>query len=283
MDLTRLEINRRTALLTSAAIAANVINPMRAFAQETPRKGGVFNVHYGAEQRQLNPSIQASTGVYIIGGKIQENLVDLDANGQPVGVLAESWEASPDGKTVTFKLRKGVTWHDGKPFTSADVAIHRHGHVEEDPQLRLDAAAVPDRGRYARRRRPRSSATSGRCRSICLLRALPDLGYISAKHLYESGDIRQNPANLAPVGTGPFKFVKYERGQYIIADRNPNYWRPNAPYLDRIVWRVITDRAAAAAQMEAGELHYSSVLGPDDLRHGAARQGQALRRLDQGQ
>src|ERR1700688_979182 len=121
MDLTRLEINRRTALLTSAAIAANVINPMRAFAQETPRKGGVFNVHYAAEQRQLNPSIQASTGVYIIGGKIQENLVDLDSNGQPVGVLAESWEASPDGKTVTFKLRKGVTWHDGKPFTSADV------------------------------------------------------------------------------------------------------------------------------------------------------------------
>ena len=150
MDLTRLEINRRTALLTSAAIAANVINPMRAFAQETPRKGGVFNVHYGAEQRQLNPSIQASTGVYIIGGKIQENLVDLDANGQPVGVLAESWEATPDGKTVTFKLRKGVTWHDGKPFTSADVEFTAMNDVEEDPQLRLDAAAVPDRGRHAR-------------------------------------------------------------------------------------------------------------------------------------
>jgi peptide/nickel transport system substrate-binding protein len=121
MGFTRLEINRRTALMTSAAIAADVINPMRAFAQETPRRGGVFNVHYGAEQRQLNPSIQASTGVYIIGGKIQENLVDLDGNGQPVGVLAESWEASPDGKTVPFRLRKGVTWHDGKPFTSADV------------------------------------------------------------------------------------------------------------------------------------------------------------------
>src|SRR5262249_31164725 len=55
MDLTRFEISRRTALLTSAAIAANVINPMRAFAQETPRKGGVFNVHYGAEQRQPQP------------------------------------------------------------------------------------------------------------------------------------------------------------------------------------------------------------------------------------
>ena len=119
--MTRFEITRRAALLTSAAIAANVANPFRAFAQETPKKGGVFNVHYGAEQRQLNPSLQASTGVYIIGGKIQEALVDLDANGQPVGVLAESWESSADGKTITFKLRKGVTWHDGKPFTSADV------------------------------------------------------------------------------------------------------------------------------------------------------------------
>jgi peptide/nickel transport system substrate-binding protein len=70
MDLPRLEINR-TALLTSAAIAANVINPMRAFAQETPRRGGVFNVHYGAEQRQLNPSLQASspTAIPTIGAR----------------------------------------------------------------------------------------------------------------------------------------------------------------------------------------------------------------------
>ena len=260
MDLTRLEINRRTALLTSAAIAANVINPMRAFAQETPKKGGVFNVHYGAEQRQLNPSIQASTGVYIIGGKIQENLVDLDAGGQPVGVLAESWEATPDGKTVTFHLRKGVTWHDGKPFTSADVEFTAMNmwkkilNYGSTLQLFLTAVETPDpQTAVFKYERPMPLNL--------LLRALPDLGYISAKHLYESGDIRQNPTNLAPVGTGPFKFVKYERGQYIIADRNADYWRPNAPYLDRIVWRVITDRAAAAAQMEAGELHYSPFSG----------------------
>ena len=121
MDLTRLEINRRTALLTSAAIAANVINPMRAFAQETPRKGGVFNVHYGAEQRQLNPSIQASTGVYIIGGKIQENLVDLDASGQPVGVLAESWEASPDGRSRKI----------ARTSTSMSIPPQSNSHMRE--------------------------------------------------------------------------------------------------------------------------------------------------------
>jgi peptide/nickel transport system substrate-binding protein len=256
MDFVHLEISRRTALLTSAAIAANVLDPMQAFAQEAPRKGGIFNVHLSSEQRQLNPSIQASTGVYIVSGKIQENLVDLDGNGKPVGVLAEDWEPSADGKTFTFRLRKGVTWHDGKPFTSADVEftamqmwkkILNYGSTL---QLFLTAVETPDPHtaifRYERPMPPN-----------LLLRALPDLGYISAKHLYDSGDIRQNPTNLAPVGTGPFKFVKYERGQYIIADRNPDYWRPNAPYLDRIVWRVITDRAAAAAQMEAGELHYT--------------------------
>ncbi|NPU12893.1 ABC transporter substrate-binding protein [Bradyrhizobium sp. 83002] len=260
MNSSRFEINRRTALLTSAAIAANVVNPFRAFAQETPRKGGVFNVHYGAEQRQLNPSLQASTGVYIIGGKIQENLVDLDANGQPVGVLAESWEAAPDGKTITFKLRKGISWHDGKPFTSADVAFTAMNmwkkilNYGSTLQLFLTAVDTPDpQTAIFRYERPMPLNL--------LLRALPDLGYVSAKHIYETGDIRQNPANLAPVGTGPFKFVKYERGQYVIAERNADYWRANAPYLDRIVWKVITDRSAAAAQLEAGELHYSPFSG----------------------
>jgi peptide/nickel transport system substrate-binding protein len=251
-----MNFTRRAVLMTSAAIAANVVRPELSFAQ-TPRKGGVFTVHFPAEQRQLNPSLQASTGVYIVGGKIQEPLVDLDANGQPVGVLAESWEAAPDGKTITFKLRQGVTWHDGKPFTSADVAFTAMNMWKKilnygtTLQLFLTAVDTPDANTAIfRYERPMPLNL--------LLRALPDLGYISPKHLYEDkGDIRQNPLNLAPVGTGPFKFVQYERGQYIIADRNPNYWRPNAPYLDRIVWRVVTDRSAAAAQMEAGQIHYS--------------------------
>ena len=214
-------------------------------------------------------------------GKIKETLVDLDAKGQPVGVLAERWEASPDGKTVTFKLRKGVTWHDGKPFTSADVQftamemwkkILNYGTTL---QQFLDAVETPDR---ADRDLP---STRGRCRSTCCCAPCPTSA--TSRHaLYEGGDIRENPANLAPIGTGPFKFVQYERGQFIIADRNANYWRPNAPYLDRIVWRVITDRAAAAAQWKPASCT-TCLSRPDDLRYGAARQGQALHRLDQGQ
>ncbi|CAM5202844.1 Glutathione-binding protein GsiB [Castellaniella defragrans] len=255
-----LEISRRTLLRMSAALAASVAAPWTAFAQETPRRGGVFTVHYGAEQRQLNPSLQASTGVYIIGGKIQESLLDLDASGKTVGVLAESWDSSKDGKTITFHLRKGVSWHDGKPFTSADVAFTAMKmwkpilNYSSTLQQFLTGVDTPDaHTAIFHYDRPMPLGL--------LLRALPDLGYVSAKHIYEHGDIQTNPANFAPVGTGPFKFVKYERGQYIIADRNPNYWRPNLPYLDRIVWRVVTDRSAAAARMESGEILYSPFSG----------------------
>jgi peptide/nickel transport system substrate-binding protein len=260
-------MTRRTALTTSAAIASSVLFPGRAFAQETPRRGGVMTVHFATEQRILNPSLQASTGVYIVGSKMQEPLVDLDANGKPAPCLAESWEASPDGKTITFKLRKGVTWHDGRPFTSADVQftamemwkkILNYGTAL---QLFLTAVDTPDASTAVLRyERPMPLGL--------LLRALPDLGHISPKHIYENGDIRQNPANTAPVGTGPFKFVQYERGQFIIAERNPNYWRENKPYLDRVIWRVVTDRSAAAAQLEAGEILFSpfSSLAIADLQ-----------------
>ena len=117
----------------------------------TPKRGGVLTVHLGSEQRILNPALRASTGVYLITSKIMEALVDLDAKGNPTPVLATSWDAAPDGKTVTFKLREGVTWHDGKPFTSADVAIYGAGDVEEASQLRHAASAISGGRRYARR------------------------------------------------------------------------------------------------------------------------------------
>lgn len=243
---------RETLLLGAAAFV-----PASALAQaETPRRGGVLTVHFATEQRILNPSLQASTGVYIVGGKIQEALLDLDAQGNPVGVLAESWESAPDGLTHVFRLRRGVTWHDGRPFTSADVQftamemwkkILNYGTTL---QQFLTEVQTPDpHTAIFKYERPMPQGL--------LLRALPDLGYISPKHVFETGDIRQNPANTAPVGTGPFRFVQYERGQFIIAERNPNYWRENMPYLDRVVWRVVPDRAAAAAQMEAGQILFS--------------------------
>ena len=65
----------------------------------------------------------------------------------------------------------------------------------------------------------------------------------------------ENPANTAPIGTGPFMFKEYERGQYIIAERNFNYWRDDLPYLDQIIWRIIPDKAAAAAWLSPAKFN----------------------------
>src|SRR5690606_33762315 len=120
-------ITRRQWLAMSGALATTPFWSQIALAQavagdtEAAVRGGILNVHLASEQRLLNPALRASTGVYIVTSKIIESLVDLDADGKVVPQLATSWEATPDGKTVTFRLREGVKWHDGKPFTSADV------------------------------------------------------------------------------------------------------------------------------------------------------------------
>lgn len=253
-----MKLSRRALLASVSAIAAAGILPKAAFAADVQGKpGGVLTVHLASEQRILNPALRASTGVYIVTGKIVEALVDLGADGKIVPVLATSWQSSPDGKTVTFKLREGVTWHDGKPFTSADVQYNalelwkKHLNYGTQLQLYLEAVDTPDA----------HTAVFRYSRPIpldLLLRALVDLGYVVPRHLYEGTNPLENPANTAPVGTGPFKFVEYQRGQYIVAERYANYWRKGLPFLDRIVWRFITDKSAAAAALETGQAQLSA-------------------------
>ena len=254
---------RRDALLSAAVLAAAGSLPRRgarAQAAAEPRRGGVLTAHLSGEQRILNPALRASTGVYAITSKMMEALVDLDAAGKPVGVLATGWEAAPDGLTVTFRLRQGVRWHDGRPFTAADVQYTAmelwKKQLNYGTQLQQDLAAVdaPDPHtavfRYAR---PMPLDL--------LLRALCDLGYVAPKHVFDGTNVLENPANTAPVGTGPFRFVEYQRGQFVIAERNPDYWREGFPYLDRMVWRFITDRSAAAAALETGQVQVSTYNG----------------------
>lgn len=250
-------LTRRNVLSAGAALAGSAAFPAGpAFAQGITR-GGTLNVHYSFEQRVLNPAIRAGVGINMVASKMIEPLVDLGKDGEIVGVLATSWQSSPDGKTITFKLRDGVKWHDGKPFTSADVqynALELWKKLQNyGTQLHRDLEAVdtPDP----------LTAVFRYARPIpldLLLRALCDLGYVVPRHLYEGTNPLENPANTAPVGTGPFKFQRYERGQFVSVEANKEYWRSGAPYLDRIFWHIIADKAAAAAALETGRVHLST-------------------------
>ncbi len=231
-----------------------------ASAQEEPRHGGTAVVHMISEQRILNPALRASTGVYNISGKIVEPLVDKSYDGyEPV--LATDWSSSEDGKEITFKLREGVKWHDGEDFTCEDVSYSAMNLWKEllnystTLQQNLEAVDCPD---------PHTAVFkySKPMPLELMLAAMPDLGHPVPKHIFEGTDILKNDYNTAPIGTGPFKFVEYERGQYVIVERNDDYWRGEEyPYLDRIVFRFIKDKSAAAAALEAGEIHESGFIG----------------------
>lgn len=231
-----------------------------AAAQDEPKRGGTAVIHMPSEQRILNPGLRASTGVYNITGKIMEPLIDKSYEGyEPV--LATDWSSSEDGREITFQLREGVRWHDGEDFTCEDVAFSAMNLWKEllnystTLQQNLEAVDCPD---------PHTAVFkySKPMPMELMLAAMPDLGHPVPKHLFEDTDILENPYNTAPVGTGPFKFVEYERGQYVVAERNDDYWRGEEyPYLDRIVWRFITDKSAAAAALEAGEIHESGFNG----------------------
>jgi peptide/nickel transport system substrate-binding protein len=226
---------------------------------ETPRKGGRLVVAADSEPRNLNPAIVASNGVFFVSSKVVEQLAEAAYDGKD-GLsprLAVSWEGAPDGRSVTFRLREGVKWHDGKPFTSADVAFSALKIWKELQNLGrtvfkdLEAVDTPDETTAIFR--------FAKPTPFQLIRnALPALSSVVPKHLYENGKIEDNSANNAPVGTGPFKFAEYKPGEYYRLTRNPEYWSKDEPYLDEIVYQVLPDRASAASALEAEEIQLAA-------------------------
>ena len=251
-------ISRRGVLAGSAILLASTALPGVLRAQEA-KKGGRLIVAADSEPRNFNPAIVASNGVFFVASKVIEPLAEASFEGKD-GLdprLAVSWEGSDDGLTVTFKLRENVSWHDGKPFTSADVAfsalqiwkpLQNLGRVVFKD---LEAVDTPDEHTAVFR--------FARPTPFQLIRnALPALTSVVPKHVYENGAIADNPANTALVGTGPFKFAEHKPGEYYRLERNDKYWGEGEPHLDEIVYRVLPDRAAAAGALEAEEIHLAA-------------------------
>src|SRR5262245_11903141 len=215
-----------------------------------PRSGGTLTIVQGAEPAALVSGVNTSTFIGTVSTKIHEGLLDYDFDLKPRPALAESWSVAPDGKTYTFKLRRGVTWHDGKPFTAADVKfsleeiwkkLHPRGRITFS---KVTAVDTPDNFTVVLKL---SDATP------MLLAALSSYeSQVLPKHVYEGKDFTTHPALNAPIGTGPFVFKEWKKGDFIRLERYPNYWDKGKPYLDAIVVRVLPGGAAAAAAIDEG-------------------------------
>ena len=244
-----------------AVVLALVFSPGDGAAQ---KPGGTLVMLVQPEPPTLAAYLSTSGPIGQVSSKVYEGLLEYDFSLKPIPGLAQSWTISPDGKTITFTLQKGVKFHDGQPFTSADVKfsvlevlkkVHPRGAATFRELTEID---TPD---------AHTAVFRLTAPAPYLMMALS--GYESPmlpKHLFEGTDVKTSKYANAPVGTGPFKFVEWQRGQYMRLDRNPDYWKKGRPYLDRVVARFVADSATRTAALEKGEVQaagFAAIPWPD--------------------
>lgn len=221
----------------------------------TPQRGGTLNFLAEPEPPVLTSLVSTSGAVMKVNAKVIEGLLDYDFNMNPVPQLATSWSVSPDGKEYTFHLRQGVKWHDGKDFTSADVAfsiltVKQYNSRGKGTFANVTEVKTPD---------PYTAIIELSQPAPYLLSAFSaNEAPMVPKHLYEGTNILSNPHNTAPIGTGPFVFKEWVRGSHILYERNPNYWDQPKPYIDRLVVKIIPDAATRTIALETGALDLGS-------------------------
>lgn len=249
---------RRVSMSLVAALLLGAV----AFAvapASAQKAGGTLVQITQPEPPNLAPYISTSAPIGQVTAKVYDGLLEYGFDLKPKPALAESWDIASDGKTVTFKLRKEVKFHDGKPFTSADVQftvmdVLKKVHPRGINTFR-DVTAVETPDEYTAVFKLANAAPY-------MLAALS--GYESPmlpKHVFSQGDIRTHANANQPIGTGPFKFVEWRRGELVRLDKNPDYWRKGMPYLDRVVVRFINDEATRTAALEKGEAHVAGFGG----------------------
>lgn len=249
-----------------AALAAGLL-PGTAAAADSPVRGGTLVAIAFPEPSTLATHINGANPISLVTSKIYDRLFVNDNAGRLVPRLALALETSKDGLNWTIRLRKGVRWHDGKPFGAADV---KYSIDEIWPRSMSNVTGVI----------ARTSAPDEYTVVLHLKEKWPALvshlgmnaGQILPRHLYQGTDLVTNPCNTKPVGTGPFMFKEWQRGSHIVLERNPNYYIPGLPHLDRIVWKVMNDSASRAAALETGAAHFA-VRNPVTFSD-AARLGQ---------
>lgn len=244
-----------------------LVLPLVAFAVScaapAPPDQVTLVVAQGGDPGALNPAVTTSGSTHPVTDQIFNGLVGLDRALTPVPELAESWTVEDEGRTYRFHLRRGVTWHDGRPFTSADVRftfeealLKYHSRTRAALEPLITSIETPDDHTVVFRLKHPYRA---------LLQRLDVVeASIIPRHRFEGRDVLQPGGPPHPIGTGPFRFVSYTPGNRVVLERNPRYFREGLPGVDRLIFRIVPDVGTAIAALERGEIDYApSVSGAD--------------------
>jgi peptide/nickel transport system substrate-binding protein len=248
------------AMLVAGGMQATLAGSLAAVATsahaETPRKGGRIKVAGSTSgvSDTLDPAKQANYTDYVRGYMFYNGLTVLDGSLTPQPSLAEEF-TTKDAKTWVFKLRKGVTFHDGKPLTPQDVvfSMMRHKNPATGSKAKVLADQIED-----------VTATGPNEVTFRLTSPNADLPAILGTfhfHIVKDG----TTDFTAGIGTGPYKVKEFKPGVRSIAVRNDNYWKPGRPYLDEIEYVGISDETARVNALLAGELDLIGTVNPRSI------------------
>jgi peptide/nickel transport system substrate-binding protein len=282
-------VQRMVALGLTAPLAAQMLAHSGVAVAQTafdykPTKrggGGALKLLWWQGPTLLNPHFAVGTKDQDGSRIFYEPLAAWDSDGNLIPILAaeiptrENGGLAADGRSVTWKLKQGVQWHDGKPFTADDVLFN--WEYASDP-----ATAAVTIGTYKDVKVEKVNDFTVTVRFAKPTPFWADAfvgtnGMLIPKHLfasYKGAGSRDAPANLKPVGTGPYRFVDFKPGDLVKGELNPNYHQPNKPYFDSVEMKGGGDAVSAArAVLQTGEYDYAWNLQVED---------EVLKRLEQG-
>jgi peptide/nickel transport system substrate-binding protein len=226
-----------TVAATAAAASA---------ATGAPKTGGTLRVAISADPASLDGHLFAA-GRFDTTWLIYDRLTEYDLQLKPQPMLAESWDVSSDYKSIKLNLRKGVTYHDGREFTSDDV---KYNFLRvRDPKVGAGAFVnqsnwftsfdTPDKNTII--------LNSDQPRPL-VFDFFERLNMVD-KNIMEGPDVKTK-AN----GTGPFKFVEWVQGDHFSSEKNKNFWMSGRPYIDGVRTNILKDQQGAVAQFESGQI-----------------------------
>ena len=242
---------------TMRAIAvAGVLIAAGAGPALAQKAGGTFRVQHWDSPASMSIHEEATYSTVVPMMGVMSNLVLYDQHKPQNSLssitpeLAESWSWSEDGKELIFKLRQGVKWHDGKPFTAADVKCTY--------DLLQGTAKEKFRGNPRKEwyhNLDHVSADNDNQSTFHLKRPQPAFLTLLASGYSPIYPCHVAPAQMRqhPIGTGPFKFVEYKPNERIKVERNPDYWKKGRPYLDGVEYTIVPNRSTAILGFVAGQ------------------------------
>ena len=247
------------ALVLLASCGRPETGPRPARHDEAPAFGDTLVQASIGDISGLIPNITSDSASHEIGGLVYSNLVRTDKALRLEGELAEGWDVSPDEMTITFRLRRGVRWHDGEEVTARDVDFTYRYMI--DPKT---PTAYGESFRQVRRAEVVDRYTYRVTYEKPYAPALLSWGiWILPSHILEPAwkagtDLRTTRQNRHPVGSGPYVFKQWATGEKVVLEANPDYFE-GPPYLKRVVTRIIPDPSTIFLELKAKNIDLASL------------------------